>query len=52
MLNGEPYEKYGNYMELILVEEFDDTKYSLAVLRAKGLKGNIQGPRYANGILE
>ena len=52
VLNGEPYETYGNHMELELVEEFDDTKYSLDVLRNRGLKGNIQGPRRANGLVE
>ena len=52
VLNGEPYETYGNHMELELIEEFSDKKYSLGVLRAKGLKGNIQGPRRANGLIE
>ncbi len=51
VLDGEPYESYGNYMELELLEEFIDTKYSLDVLRDKGLKGNIQGPRRANGLV-
>jgi len=52
VLNGEPYEAYGNHMELELLEEFDDTKYSLDVLRSRGLKGNIQGPQRANGLFE
>lgn len=43
---------YSNYMELELVEEFDDTKYSLDVLRSKGLKGNMQGPRRAYGVVD
>ena len=51
VLNGEPYEEYGNHMELELLEEFDNTKYSLEVLKAKGLKGNIQGPRRAKGLV-
>ena len=51
VLNGDPYEQYGNHMELELIEEYEDTQYSLEVLRSKGLKGNIQGPRHANGII-
>ena len=52
VLDGEPYESYGNHMELEFVEEFDTTKYSLQVLREKGLKGNIQGPMRANGLVK
>lgn len=52
VLNGEPYETYGNYMELELTAEFDDAKYSLDVLKDKGLKGNIQGTRRADGLVE
>lgn len=52
VLNGEPYETYGNHMELELVEEFAVAKYSLKVLRGKGLKGNIQGPMRANGLVK
>lgn len=51
VLNGDPYEHYGNHMELELLEEYEDTRYSLEVLRSKGLKGQIQGPRRANGII-
>lgn len=50
--NGEPFEDYGNHMELELVEEFDDEQYSLAALRNKGLRGNIQCPRRANGLID
>ena len=52
VINGEPYESYGNHMELELLEDYEDTKYSLDVLRANGLTGNIQGPRRVNGIIE
>ena len=51
VLNGQVYIDYGNHMELELIEKYDDEKYSLTVLRNKGLKGNIQGPRRVNGIL-
>lgn len=51
VVNGEPYQTYGNHMELALLETFDDNKYSLEILRSKGLKSNIQGPLRANGLL-
>ena len=44
ILCGDTYETYGNYMELELLEEFDNEKYSLDVLRTNGPKGNIQYP--------
>lgn len=50
VVNGEPYENYGNYMELELLEKFDNVKYSLEFLKNQGLKGNIQGPRRVNGL--
>ena len=50
--DGEPYETYRNHMEIELVEKYDVFRYSLEVLRKKGLKGNIQGPRRANGLLD
>lgn len=52
VLEGEQYEEYGNYMEFELIEKYDDERYSLQVLRDKGLKGNIQGPRRAYGIID
>ncbi len=51
VLDGQPYETYGNYMELELLEMFSNEKYSLDVLRKKGMKGNVQGPRRANGLV-
>ena len=51
VVNGEPYQTYGNHMELALLETFDDNKYSLEILRSKGLKSRIQGPLRANGLL-
>ena len=51
ILNGEPYEAYGNHMELELLKTFNGTDYALAELRNKGLRGNIQGPRRAKGIV-
>ena len=50
--DGEPYETYRNHMEIELVEKYDGFRYSLEVLRKRGLKGNIQGPRRANGLLD
>ena len=49
-INGEPYEHYGNYMELELIEEYDVSKFSMPVLTANGLKGRIQGPRRPNEL--
>ena len=49
-INGEPYEHYGNYMELELLEKYDSTKFSFEVLSANGLKGRIQGPRRLNEL--
>ena len=52
VINGEPFENYGNYMELELIEVFDDDRYSLDRLRLKGMKGNVQGPRRAYSFFE
>ena len=52
VINGEPYELYGNHMELELIEEFNDVRYSLEKLRENGLKGNIQGPRRVKGLID
>jgi 5-methylcytosine-specific restriction protein A len=47
-LDGE----YGRYMELELIEKYDDQKYSIDILKSKGLKGTIQGPRKAGKLLD
>lgn len=52
VVNGEPYEAYGNHMELELLEVYDDCKYSLEVLRQKGLKGSLQSPQKAKNLLD
>lgn len=52
VLNGEQYENYGNHMEIELIEGYNNQIYSLASLKAKGLTGNIQGPRRALGLLD
>lgn len=52
VIDGEPYENYGNYMELELLETYDDNLYALNNLRKNGLKGNIQGPRHASGLIK
>lgn len=52
VVNGKPYETYGNYMELELLEVYDDCKHSLEVLRQKGLKGNLQSPQKAKNLLD
>lgn len=43
---------YPKYMELELLETFDENRYSIEVLRSRGLKGNIQGPRRAGDLLD
>lgn len=45
VLNGETFQNYGNYMELQLMQKFDDSQYHFDILVANGLKGRIQGPR-------
>lgn len=42
---GDVYERYGNYMELELIEEYENDVLSMDKMRALGLKGNIQSPR-------
>lgn len=42
---GDVYERYGNYMELEAIEEYDDDFLTIAKMRECGLKGNIQSPR-------
>lgn len=51
VLNGEPYNNYMNYMELELLEKYDNHQYAFEVLKETGLKGSIQGPRRANGLI-
>lgn len=50
VINGEVYENYGNYMELELLEEYDQSNFSIEVLKANGLRGRIQGPRRVNEL--
>ena len=50
--NGEPYIDFGCHMELELIEQYDQTKYSYQKLQEAGLKGRIQGPRRAYGIFD
>ena len=52
VVNGGPYETYGNHMELELLEVYDDHKYSLEMLRVKGLKGSLQSPQKAKNLLD
>ena len=52
VLNGEKYQNYGNYMELELLEKYDNSKFALDVLTEKGLKGRIQGPRRVKELKE
>ncbi|MBQ7104015.1 MAG: hypothetical protein IJN89_08160 [Anaerotignum sp.] len=44
--------RYGRYMELELIEKYDDKRYPIETLRSRGLKGNIQGPRKAKELLD
>lgn len=50
VLNGDPYQEYGNYMELELLEKFDRAQFNIEVLKEHGLKGRIQGPRRVNDL--
>lgn len=50
VLNGETYQNYGNYMELELIEEYEDSRFNIDVLRANGMRGIIQGPRRVNEL--
>lgn len=43
-INGKNYINYGNYMQLKLLYEVKDDDLSIDILKAHGLKGNIQGP--------
>lgn len=45
IINGENFEKYGCHMELKLLKKYSDDHFTLELLKAHGLKGNIQGPR-------
>ncbi len=52
VINGEEYENYGNYMELELLEEYEQSRFSIEALKANGLHGGIQGPRHVNELAE
>lgn len=43
VLDGANYKNYGRYMELSLLETYDDIKYGLESLKENGLKA-VQGP--------
>lgn len=47
-----PYKNYPCKMELELTERFDEKKQSLDVLKERGLKGTIQGPRKVNDLFD
>lgn len=40
------------FMELELLETYDDSKYSYEKLKERGLKGNIQGPRRSLELID
>ncbi len=44
VIKGDNYSNYGNYMELELLNKFDDNRLDLKVLQANGLKRYVQGP--------
>lgn len=46
------YKNYPCKMELELTERFDEKKQSLDVLKERGLKGTIQGPRKVNDLFD
>lgn len=49
---GDVYERYGNYMELELLEEYADDFVTIETMHNLGLKGNIQSPRKKPSCLE
>lgn len=49
--DGEPYEDYGRYMCLELIEEYPDDLYPKNIILASGLK-TIQGPSKVTEMLE
>ena len=51
IIKGDNYENYGNYMELKLISEIDDTMLTSPILKLNGIKGNVQGPRLLKGDL-
>ena len=52
VINGENYENYGNHMELELIREYADTELTRDMLVENGLKGNIQGPRKVDVMIQ
>lgn len=42
---GDVYERYGNYMELELIQEYNDDFLNIDKMHSLGMKGNIQSPR-------
>lgn len=42
---GDVYEKYGNYMELEFIKEYNDDFLNIKKMNSLGMKGNIQSPR-------
>lgn len=43
VIHGEAYENYGRYMELQLLEKYENQKLSLEILKDHGLR-SVQGP--------
>ena len=52
VINGENYENYGNHMELELIREYAGTELTREMLVENGLKGNIQGPRRVDVLIQ
>lgn len=52
VINGENYENYGNHMELELIREYAGTELTRDMLVENGLKGNIQGPRRVDVLIQ
>ena len=52
VIYGENYENYGNRMELELIREYADTELTRDMLVENGLKGNIQGPRKVDVMIQ
>lgn len=52
VINGENYENYGNHMELELIREYAGTELTRDMLVENWLKGNIQGPRRVDVLIQ
>lgn len=52
VIDGTNYERYGNHMELELIEKYTENQITMNDLTKCGMKGRVQGPRRTNNAIQ